>query len=65
MNTTPAPPIPPWAQRVLTVAAGAGIALLSLAIPPAAAYLVPLGVGLAGTVIPHPAEWWRQPPRRN
>jgi len=46
----------PWLQRLLTVAAGTGIASLSLLIPVAAPWLVPIGVGLAATAVPHTAD---------
>jgi hypothetical protein len=46
----------PWLQRLLTVLAGAGIVVAGVLIPPAAAYLVPIGVGVAATAVPHPAD---------
>lgn len=46
----------PWLQRLLTVVAGAGVVVAGVLIPPAAAILVPLGVGLAATAVPHPAD---------
>lgn len=46
----------PWLQRVLTVVAGAGVVVAGLLVPGAGAILVPLGVGLAATAVPHPAD---------
>jgi hypothetical protein len=46
----------PWLQRLLTVMAGAGVVVAGVLIPGAQAILIPLGVGLAATSVPHPAD---------
>lgn len=46
----------PWMQRLLTVLAGAGVVVAGVLIPAAGAILVPIGVGLAATAVPHPAD---------
>lgn len=46
----------PWLQRLLTVVAGAGVVVAGLLVPGAQAFLIPVGVGLAATAVPHPAD---------
>lgn len=52
----------PWAQRIVTIAAGVGVGMLGLAFPPAATFTTAAAVGLIGWATRHPADRRRRDP---